>query len=136
MNDFFEDKLIRKFKGKTISFDVLGVPPHKDTSFSIRNSKHSNHDRFLAIRKAAKRAMGKIPYYKGSVKIVFHYRRESGSRSLNDYLSGICDSLDGSHGFTFHWSPVVFLDDCQVVEAELSQESSSKDMYSIKVCFL
>jgi len=39
-------------------------------------------------------------------------------KGLVDYVGGIEDTLDGSHGFTFTYLPIVFQDDCQVCRIE------------------
>jgi len=122
---------------KKIHIKVTNIPPHKDISFSIRNPKHPAHQRFLNLRIAAKKAMGEISYHKGPVEINFHYVRKNGNKPLWNYLSGICDTLGGSHGFTFHWNPIVFLDDCQVTKIRMTQEySKTKDKYFLEVKFL
>jgi hypothetical protein len=121
---------------ETIKIKVEGIPPHKDRSRSIRNRKHPNHDRFLVLRKEAKNSMKGRDYYTGPVAVKFHYVRNDGNRTVGDYLSGILDTLDGSHGFTFHWEPIVFLDDCQIVQIECSQEDGEKDIYVAEVSFL
>ena len=127
---------MNKYKGEKVHIEVSGIPPHKDVFRSIRNKTHPAHNRFLALRDAAKKAMAGVPYYKGQVGIKFHYVRKDGEKPIWRYLSGICDTLDGSHGFTFHWVPVVFLDDCQVVHITATQEHGEKDKYFLEIEFL
>ena len=40
------------------------------------------------------------------------------SKSLVDYVGGIMDSLDGSHGVEFTYLPIVYEDDCQVASGQ------------------
>ncbi len=56
-------------------------------------------------------------------------------RSLNDYLGGIMDTLDGSTGQTFTYLPVVFQDDCQVAEAQTKWIENSESSYRLKITF-
>lgn len=119
-----------------IKIHVVGIPPHKDISRSIRNKNHPHHNRFLELRKAAQKAMRKWKYYMGPVEIKMHYVRHKGDKSIFDYAGGICDTLDGSHGFNFHWLPIVFLDDCQVVKIKMTQEKGERDEYFLEINFL
>jgi len=56
-------------------------------------------------------------------------------RSLNEYLGGIMDTLDGSSGQTFTYLPVVFQDDCQVAEAHTEWVEKPKCSYRLKIIF-
>jgi len=125
-----------KKKIAKIKFIVEGIPPYKDFSRSIRNYQHPDHDRFLKLRKTAKVAMKNREYHRGPVAIKFHYIRKEGKRKIWEYLSGILDSLGGSHGFTFHWVPIVFLDDCQIQKIHISQETGKRDRYLLEIIFL
>lgn len=80
--------------------------------------------------------MGKRKYHEGPVSISMRYIRAQGEKSISDYISGICDTLDGSHGFTFHWPPIVFLDDCQVEKIAIKQEVGKKDEYFLEIDLL
>lgn len=119
-----------------IEIHVIGIPPHKERSRSIRNAKHPRHNRFLKLRKIAKKAMGKRNYYLGPVSIEMKYIRKKGKKKMWDYMSGIFDTLDGSHGFTFHWTPIVFLDDSQVVTTRMEHKTGERDEYFLKIKFL
>ena len=47
--------------------------------------------------------------------------------ALLDYAAGIEDTLDGCHGFSFTYLPVVFEDDCQIAEITLLRCLSTVD---------
>ena len=58
------------------------------------------------------------------------------SETLSDYVGGICDTLDGSHGDHFTYLPIVFQDDCQVVSGASQFKSSQRTYYVVAVTFL
>jgi hypothetical protein len=55
--------------------------------------------------------------------------------SLNDYLGGIMDTLDGSSGRTFTYLPIVFEDDSQVCGVWTRWVKRSKESYRLKITF-
>jgi hypothetical protein len=55
--------------------------------------------------------------------------------SLNEYLGGIMDTLDGSSGQTFTYLPIVFEDDCQVADARAEWIESRQTSYRLEVIF-
>jgi len=57
-------------------------------------------------------------------------------KALYDYLGGVCDTLDGSHGFQFTYLPVVFQDDCQICDAECLFKPNSTTKYVLEIEFL
>jgi hypothetical protein len=95
--------------GAMISFHVEGLPPYKDEHFSIRNTRHKIMLRFRDLRQAAIEAMAGRAPYRGAVGLdfVMHAPELEKNRSLADYLGGIMDTLDGSHGVEFTYLPVV-----------------------------
>jgi hypothetical protein len=77
-------------------------------------------------------------WYEGMVELemtIYAPSFEQGKR-LVDYEGGVMDSLDGGHGFTFTYLPVVYQDDCLVVKGRFSLKSSTRRRYSIVVRFL
>lgn len=52
------------------------------------------------------------------------------------YLGGIADTIGGSHGFSFIYLPIVYLDDVQVVQSTVSRGISSAERYEIEIEFL
>jgi hypothetical protein len=58
------------------------------------------------------------------------------TRLIADYLSGVLDTIDGSHGFTFTYLPVLIEDDCQVDHAHCWYRDSPEVGYSLKCTFL
>jgi len=57
-------------------------------------------------------------------------------RTLPDYLAGVLDTLDGSHGFTFTYLPIVFRDDCQVCRIESLFMPKPTTEYILEIEFL
>jgi hypothetical protein len=57
-------------------------------------------------------------------------------KGLHDYLSGLLDTLDGSHGFQFTYLPIVFQDDCQVCQAKALFKLNSTAKYVLEIEFL
>jgi hypothetical protein len=119
-----------------MTIKVKGIPPHKGAHFSIRNPKHANHDRFTLLRKKANEAMGKMPYSSGPIGVTIRYQRQLGSRPSADYVSGIFDTLGGSHGMQFHWMPIVYLDDNQIRTVNYHETDGAFDYYEIDIEFL
>jgi len=124
--------------GETISLRVMGLPPYKDEHFSIRNTRHKIHSRFTALRQVAIEAMTGCAPYSGAVGLdfVMHARKFENNRSLIDYVGGIMDTLDGSHGIKFTYLPVVYEDDCQVADITSQFKLSNNAFYEITIRFL
>ena len=126
------------FAGDVISLRIEGLPPYKDVHFSIRNNRHKIHSRFRALRKAAIEAMSGRAPYRGAVGMdfVMHAPAFEKNRSLIDYIGGIMDTLDGSHGVEFTYLPVVYEDDRQVTFGMSPFQPSTKSFYEIRIRFL
>jgi hypothetical protein len=124
--------------GDRISLTVPGLPPYKDFGASIRNFRHKIHGRFLSLRKVATEAMEGRRWTDGAVSMkvsIFAPCLERGKSAL-DYVSGIMDTLDGSHGPRFTYLPVVYQDDCQVCEMEYSFTEGRSPHYVVELRFL
>ena len=135
--------------GEQITICVEGLPPYKDSYRSLRNVRHPNYEAFVKLREAATERMAGRAWYEGPVALTmvicrraFH-PQEATSRSVNgrplvDYLGGVFDSLDGSHGRTFTYLPIVYQDDSQVVHAHMSIVNGDEqgDSYTVTVEFL
>jgi hypothetical protein len=50
--------------------------------------------------------------------------------ALVDYLGGVMDTLDGSHGAHFTYLPIVYNDDCQVCDSASRFNRSQDDWLS------
>lgn len=124
--------------GEAICLRLDGPPPYKDRRFSIRNVGHKIHSRFVALRKAATQAMAGRAPYRGPVGLVLvMYAPEfEKSRTLTDYVGGIMDSLDGSHGVSFTYLPIAYEDDCQVASTMSDFHPSTREFYELSVHFL
>jgi hypothetical protein len=124
--------------GESITINLVGLPPYKDTSRSIRNINHPRYDSYIQLRLAAIRAMNGRAWYRGPIQLDLKIRapRLHKNRSISDYVSGIADSLDGSHGPTFTYLPIVYEDDCQIAIIH-SQCIESKEMnYTVTIIFI
>lgn len=55
---------------------------------------------------------------------------------LIDYVGGIMDTLDGSHGPTFTYLPIVYEDDCQVCAGFHRFRQAETISYVVRVTFL
>ncbi len=123
--------------GDVIHIVVEGLPPYKDISKSIRNPKHPHYDRFVSLRKAAIDTMGGRCWYNGGVglELSVYYNVLDDNVSSTDYLGGVMDTLDGSHGQSFTYLPIVYQDDCQIWHSSSEFLSSDKDRYEIKITF-
>jgi hypothetical protein len=77
-------------------------------------------------------------WFRGPVGLVL----EIGSRdsefpySLIEYVGGIMDTLDGSHGMTFTYLPIVYEDDCQITILGTNVVSATGTSYRLELRFL
>jgi hypothetical protein len=131
-------KAVAPTKGDHIAFDVKGLPPYKQIRQSVRNVNHPRYDSFVALRTAATRAMRGRAWYFGPIGldlIIYAPRLHEGC-SVRDYASGIMDTLDGSCGSTFTYLPMVYQDDCQVVDGESRFVTAEEERYRLEIRFL
>ena len=93
--------------GDSIIVYVKGLPPYKDKNFSIRNQRHKIFIRFEMLREIAIESMGGRAPYRGPVRLdlVMYGAGFEQNRGLLDYMGGIMDTLDGSHGQSFTYLP-------------------------------
>jgi hypothetical protein len=69
----------------------------------------------MALRREAIAAMSNRKWYEEGIAIELMYSAPNPSPILQrDYLGGIMDTLGGSHGPTFIYLPIVYLDDCHL----------------------
>jgi hypothetical protein len=124
--------------GETILIRLDGLPPYKDEHFSIRNTRHKVHSRFTVLRQAAIRAMAGRAPYRGAVglDLDMHAPHFENGRSLTDYMGGVMDTLDGSHGMEFTYLPVVYEDDCQVASGRNQFHPHASEFYELTIHFL
>ena len=124
-------------KGEKISVRVDGLPPFKDLHASIRNPTHRHHSRFVVLRNIATQAMAGRAWSTEAIALTLniHSSYFDKNKTLTDYLSGVLDTLDGSHGESFTYLPVCFQDDCQVVSCRTRQIESSELYYEVEICF-
>ncbi len=125
-------------KGSLIIIKVDGYPPYKDRHFSIRNSKHKIHKRFKLLRQNAVECMnGRAPYREAiGLDIIMYAPGFETPKSMLDYVGGIMDSLDGSHGVNFTYLPIVYEDDCQIASRTSQIVISNDTKYEIILKFL
>lgn len=125
-------------KGEEVTIKVNNYPPYKDNHFSIRNSNHPKHKRFLALRNKAIRVMGKRCWYFGQVEVSLEILapKLEANKNLNDYAGGIADTLDGSSGATFTYLPIIFEDDHQISKVSIKFTLSKSLQYILKIKFI
>jgi hypothetical protein len=121
--------------GDKLVIRVKGNPPIKDISFSIRNPKHPKHNTFKTLRFQATKAMAGKRWYTGAVELIFTYHAKDLNRNLVDYISGIMDTLDGSHGETFTYLPIVYQDDCQICSCIAHFKQDNETWYTVEIIF-
>lgn len=82
--------------------------------------------------------MGGRAWTFGAVRLnlVIHCAEHPGLFALGEFLGGIMDTLDGSSGMTFTYLPIVFEDDCQVCDANMTWSSSEEERYVLRIEFL
>lgn len=73
----------------------------------------------------------------GTISLSFtaHISDFDKNKKLNDYLAGIMDTLDGSHGERFTYLPICFQDDCQVNSAQCEVVDSQEPYYEVIIRF-
>lgn len=73
----------------------------------------------------------------GPVRLNFIFYAPKLERRLLDYIGGVMDTLDGSHGMSFTYLPIVYQDDCQIVGTEKARYTvSKKTRYLVEIIFL
>jgi hypothetical protein len=124
--------------GESFTIELSGLPPYKDISQSIRNVSHPRYDSFVALRRAAIDAMDGRAWYRGPIQLdlTIHAPALHKNRTLTDYLGGVMDTLDGSHGPTFTYLPIVYEDDRQVMDCRTQYVQSTVEKYMVRVVFL
>lgn len=93
----------------------------------------------MSLRHAAIVAMRGRKWYEGAVSVhvcCFGPKMGGSVWMLWPYIGGILDTLGGSHGFTFVYLPIVYLDDCQVVSCGGICDYDPSDHYEVDVEFL
>ena len=123
--------------GEGFELQVDGLPPRKNRNRSLRNIAHPFYDRFVRLRAAAIEAMdGRAPY-RGIVglELTMHCAERLHYDELIEFMGGVMDTLDGSHGPTFTYLPIVYEDDCQVSMGNIAIHPSSDEFYRLQVAF-
>ena len=123
--------------GEGFELAMEGLPPRKNRSRSIRNTTHPYYDRFVRLRASAIHAMdGRAPY-RGIVglELTMSCKEQFRWDALTEFMGGVMDTLDGSHGSTFTYLPIVYEDDCQVSMGNIATQPSKDEFYKLKVTF-
>jgi hypothetical protein len=103
----------------------------------MRNARSPQRRRFLALRQAAIAAMAGRKWYDGPVGLALTYWAPDPPGVFDrQYLGGVMDTLGGSHGPTFIYLPIVYLDDCQVSGISARPLSGPTVRYEIEVEFM
>jgi hypothetical protein len=118
--------------GQRVRFTVRGLPPYKNLNFSLRN-KHSPQVReFVRLRLAAEQAMAGRRWWAGAVELnlMIHTNRNL-SLDLYLYQGGVFDALDGSHGPSFTFLPILYQDDGQICNSHTCAHLASTNYYTV-----
>jgi hypothetical protein len=113
------------------------LPPAKNRRHSIRNRTHPLFYSFVALRKAATLAMAGRAWSFGPVELHLEICSldELDFYTLNEYMGGVMDTLDGSSGSTFTYLPIVYEDDCQVCGSTTKWSRATHTGYELRVLF-
>jgi hypothetical protein len=124
--------------GERVELWVDGWPPWKNEHFSIRNARSPQYAAFTALRRAATEAMGGKAWYRGPVRMELEFWGPvvDRKRTIDWYGAGVADTLDGGHGETFTYLPIVFEDDCQIVQSIVRFHEAPIARYRLAFSFL
>lgn len=124
--------------GEQIALNLSGMPPRKQRHRSCRNPAHPHYDRFVRLREAATKAMAGRQWFLGAVRLDFVMFGPEWLRwdIVNEYLGGVMDTLDGSHGPNFTYLPIVYQDDSQVAAGSSLFRRSPESGYTIAIEFI
>jgi hypothetical protein len=90
----------------------------------------------MKLRHAAIREMAGRKWYEGAVALELTYRAPEPLSVFDQrFLDGVMDTLGGSHGPSFIYLPIVYLDDCQVSSAQVVAEVHATVDYRLDVRF-
>ena len=120
--------------GERLLLEMEGRPPIKTYGRSMRNVTSSQRSRFMALRRAAIAAMDGRRWYDGPIGLDLVYHGPT-NRML-DFGAGIMDTLGGSHGPSFIYLPIVYLDDGQVAAWHWEYLPSDSERYTLTIIFL
>lgn len=90
----------------------------------------------MALRHAAIDAMAGRKWYEGAVTLGLHYSGPRETLPLYPYMEGIEDTLDGCQGPLIMYLPIVYLDDCQVVNWSARWTEAGSESYELEAGFL
>jgi hypothetical protein len=123
--------------GEHVQIEVEGLPPRKNLSRSIRNRNSGDNQSFAKLRAAATSMMNSRSWYSGpiDIELVLLGPHPPTGIALTRYLGGVCDTLGGSHGYTFTFLPIAYEDDCQIEKAVVKARESTYLGYRITVRF-
>lgn len=100
----------------------------------MRNARSAERPRFQALRDAAILAMDAHKWHEGPLDIDLTYWSPAPPGVLdNEYLSGVMDTLGGSHGRSFIFLPTVYLDDCQVDSCTVRAVVADTESYRLEL---
>ena len=121
--------------GERLRLELAGLPPVKTFGRSMRNPSSTQRSRFMALRLAAIEAMAGRKWFEGAVELRLVYRAPQPG-AAPPYLDGIMDTIGGSHGPSFIYLPIVYLDDGQVATWHVNAEIAATESYELDVTFL
>ncbi len=123
--------------GEKLVLRLAGLPPSKTLGRSMRNVASSQRPRFMALRQAAIEAMGGRKWYEGPIQLELVYKApDPPSIARGAYADGVSDTLGGSHGPTFVYLPIVYLDDGQICVMRARAETAPIEESEVTITFL
>lgn len=123
--------------GERLRLRLDGAPPSKTFGRSMRNDRSTQRPRFMALRRAAITAMSGRKWYEDGVGLTLTYwAPQPASLLAQRYLDGVMDTLGASQGPTFIYLPIAYLDDCQVVYAQVAAKTADTTGYELVIDFL
>jgi|SRR5271165_754803 len=122
--------------GESIELRLGGLPSFKELPRSIGNTKHPRYDAFVRLREAATAAMDGRECYSGPIAMELSLHAPRLERPLLDYVAGVEDTLDGSHGPNFTYLPIVYQDGCQICYSHAQFIESVESFVSVRITLL
>jgi hypothetical protein len=120
-------------KGDVIRIEVQGLPPPKTISAVDPQCKPSNAHIIHGTETCCdcRDGRSRLGFRSSRAEYYAVWSVDSGL-----YMGGVMDTLDSSSGTTFTYLPIVFEDDCQVVQSEVKRQDYPTNKYIIEVTIL
>ncbi len=126
--------------GERLTIEVEGLPPDKDRNRSIRSVRHPAYSDFIRLGEEAIKQMDGRAWFDDDVWLYVDLLVPAGTlkatgRGLLDYIGGIMDTPDGSHGPSFTYLPIAMQDDRQVRLGGWTKAEAESPHYRVVISF-